>query len=50
LFGSETPPRELTGQDKAFLLALYRLPLDRQALRHRGLLVREMVAAQTAAN
>jgi hypothetical protein len=39
LFESASPPRDLTAQDLAFLRALYRLPLDRQAMQHRGQLV-----------
>jgi hypothetical protein len=31
----------------AFLRALYNLPLDREARRHRGMLVRDMVSFQT---
>lgn len=45
LFGSETPPTRLTAQDVGFLQTLYRLPLDRQARHHRGLLVGGMVSA-----
>jgi hypothetical protein len=45
LFESPTAPRELADQDMAFLRALYRLPLDRQAMRHRGLLIGGMVEA-----
>lgn len=36
---------EFTDWDRAFLAALYRIPLDRMGRRHRGLLVRELVAA-----
>lgn len=36
---------EFTEWDRAFLSALYRIPLDRMGRRHRGLLVRELVAA-----
>src|SRR5688500_15915668 len=39
LFESSAPPRDMTIQDLAFLRALYRLPLDRQAMQHRGHLV-----------
>jgi hypothetical protein len=39
MFGTGTPPRDLTAQDAAFLSALYRMPLDREAMRHRGQLV-----------
>ncbi|MGZ8998462.1 MAG: hypothetical protein ACXW2T_06360 [Allosphingosinicella sp.] len=42
LFGSGPRPRGLTAFDRAFLRALYRLPLDREASRHRGGLVRDM--------
>lgn len=38
-------PAGLTEWDMAFLRALYRLPLDRQARQHRGLLVRDILAA-----
>lgn len=48
LFSAPSAPRELTEQDIAFLRALYRLPLDRPARRHRGALVREIVAAHKA--
>lgn len=48
LFTSPAPPRELTAQDLSFLRALYRLQLDRQARRHRNVLVREMTAALTS--
>jgi hypothetical protein len=37
----------MTAQDMAFLRALYLMPLDREARRHRGHLVGEMVAAGT---
>ena len=36
---------EFTDWDRAFIAALYRIPLDRMGRRHRGLLVRELVAA-----
>lgn len=36
-------PKELTPLDSKFLAAIYKLPLDRTAMAHRGLLVREMV-------
>ena len=36
---------EFTDWDRAFLAALYRIPLDRMGRRHRGLLVRELVQA-----
>jgi hypothetical protein len=48
LFAKSNPPRGLTWQDMAFLRALYRLPLDREARLHRSLLVGEMVAAARA--
>lgn len=47
LFGPEADASRLTEWDMAFLRALYRLPLDRPARSHRGMLVREMVDAQT---
>jgi hypothetical protein len=37
-------PRELTMLDTNFLRALYKLPLDRTALAHRGLLVKGLIA------
>ena len=39
-------PRDLTGLDRNFLHALYKLPLDRTALAHRGLLVRGLLNAR----
>lgn len=48
LFGDANPPRGLTPQDQAFLRALYAMPLDREARRHRSHLVGEMVAAVAA--
>lgn len=45
LFVSASRPAGLTGQDRAFLRALYRLQMDREAVRHRGSLVREMAEA-----
>ncbi|HEX8238378.1 MAG TPA: hypothetical protein VF574_01415 [Allosphingosinicella sp.] len=50
LFQSTAPPRDLTAQDLAFLRALYRLPLDRQAMQHRGQLVHGITGALTAQN
>ncbi|HEX8063480.1 MAG TPA: hypothetical protein VF535_09700 [Allosphingosinicella sp.] len=50
LFESSVPPRDLTTQDMAFLRALYRLPLDRQAMQHRGQLVHGITGALTARN
>ncbi len=47
MFGQNAGVATLTDWDMAFLRALYRLPLDRQARRHRGLLVRDMVGFQT---
>lgn len=47
LFATPNPPRRLTAQDLAFLRALYRLPLDREALRHRNMLIGEMIEQQT---
>lgn len=48
MFGANAGPVDaMTDWDMAFLRALYRLPLDRQARRHRGILVREMVDFQT---
>lgn len=42
MFDSSAPPRDLTPQDTAFLRALYKMPLDREAMRHRGQLVHEI--------
>lgn len=50
LFEASTPPRDLTAQDMAFLRALYRLPLDRQAMQHRGQLVHGITGELTARN
>jgi hypothetical protein len=50
LFESSAPPRDLTAQDMGFLRALYRLPLDRQAMQHRGQLVHGITGALTAKN
>jgi len=50
LFDSSAPPRDLTAQDLGFLRALYRLPLDRQAMQHRGQLVHGITGALTAQN
>lgn len=49
LFAADGRADELTGWDRAFLTALYRIPLDRPGRRHRGLLVRELVQAASAA-
>jgi len=43
--GAPDAALNLTDWDMAFLRALYRLPLDRDARQHRGLLVRDLVAA-----
>lgn len=48
LFSPESDARGLTDWDMAFLRALYQLPLDREARRHRGLLVRDMINHQMA--
>lgn len=48
MFGSSEPPRDLTPQDSAFLRALYHMPLDREAMRHRGQLVHEMTRSLAA--
>ncbi len=45
LFRDAGGAQALTGWDNAFLTALYRIPLDRLGRRHRGMLVRELVAA-----
>lgn len=50
MFGSSPPPRDLTAQDAAFLRALYKMPLDREAMRHRGQLVHDISRALVAAN
>jgi hypothetical protein len=50
LFESSPPPRDLTAQDLAFLRALDRLPLDRQAMQHRGQLVHGITGELTAQN
>lgn len=47
MFGAEPRASALTDWDLAFLQAVYQMPLDRQARRHRGMLVREMVEFQT---
>jgi hypothetical protein len=47
MFGAEPQADALTDWDLAFLRALYQIPLDRSARRHRGLLVRDMVEFQT---
>lgn len=43
LFAASSATREMSEWDLAFLRALYRLPLDREAPYHRGFLVRELV-------
>ncbi|HYW16418.1 MAG TPA: hypothetical protein VE891_09740 [Allosphingosinicella sp.] len=50
LFESSAPPRDVTAQVLGFLRALYRLPLDRQAMHHRGQLVHGIAGALTARN
>lgn len=45
---SPSAPRALTEWDLAFLRVLYRLALDRDARRHRGILVRDLLAAVEA--
>jgi len=50
LFGSSSPPRDLTAQDVAFLRALYRIPLDRRAMQHRSQLVQGITGALAARN
>lgn len=47
MFGAEPQADALTDWDMAFLRALYQIPLDRAARRHRGMLVRDMVNFQT---
>jgi hypothetical protein len=47
MFGQEVEAHGLTERDRTFLRALYRLPLDRPALRHRGRLVHDMIGAQS---
>lgn len=47
MFGAEPQADALTDWDLAFLRALYQIPLDRAARRHRGMLVRDMVNFQT---
>lgn len=46
---SPAPSDGLTLHDRAFLSALYRLPLDRGGRRHRAIMMRELVAAMTDA-
>ncbi|MBA4160988.1 MAG: hypothetical protein C0515_02645 [Novosphingobium sp.] len=48
-FGGYDPPKGLTDWDMAFLKALYRIPLDRTAGRHRNQLVVEMSKAMSTA-
>jgi len=50
LFAAPDPPRNLTAQDNAFLRALYRMPLDREASQHRGMLIGQVVDALATAN
>ena len=47
MFSPEADIRGLSKQDTAFLQALYQLPLDRSARRHRGTLVSEIIDAQS---
>lgn len=47
LFAASNPPRRLTTQDMSFLRALYRLPLDREASSHRGMLIGDMIDQET---
>jgi hypothetical protein len=47
LFATGSGASGLTDWDMAFLRSLYNISLDRQARRHRGLLVRDMVGFQT---
>jgi len=47
MFNGDNAPDGLTDWDMAFLRALYQLPLDRPARRHRGIIVRDMVNFQT---
>ena len=47
MFTAPDAPRSLTAQDAAFLRALYRLSLDRQAIQHRGVLVDQIADALT---
>lgn len=47
LFATESGSSGLTDWDLAFLRSLYAIPLDREARRHRGMLVRDMVNFQT---
>lgn len=47
LFNGADSGRELTERDRAFLRALYRLPLDREARQHRGRLASEVAAVTT---
>jgi hypothetical protein len=44
---SPSGPRELTTLDRTFLSTLYKLPLDRTGLAHRGLLVRGLIDGET---
>ena len=48
MFTAPDAVRNLTAQDAAFLRALYRLPLDRQASQHRGMLVGQITDALAA--
>ena len=50
MFAAPSAVRNLTAQDMAFLQALYRLNLDRQAMQHRGALIGQITDALTAVN
>ena len=50
MFAAPEPAPSLTAQDTAFLRALYRMPLDREARQHRGVLVSQVADALTAGN
>jgi hypothetical protein len=41
-------PRDLTTLDQTFLRTLYKLPLDRTAIAHRGLLIRGLVSGEAS--
>jgi hypothetical protein len=47
MFTAPDAARSLTAQDAAFLRALYRMPLDRQASQHRGVLAGQIADALT---
>jgi hypothetical protein len=50
MFTAPGAASNLTAQDAAFLRALYHMPLDRQAIQHRGALVGQITDALTTAN